>query len=73
MNTNQIELLNGSNYKKWKGDVELSLGILDYHHVLQEDPSAPLAAKSSKDAKDKFHNGHKHNKMELILMKKSMS
>ena len=30
--------LNGVNYKKWKEDIELNLGILDYDHVLKEDP-----------------------------------
>ncbi|KAJ9557788.1 hypothetical protein OSB04_012402 [Centaurea solstitialis] len=30
--------LNGVNYKKWKEDIKLMLGILGYDHVLKEDP-----------------------------------
>lgn len=48
MSINKIELLNGLNFKKWKGDIELNLGILDFEHVLREDPPAEPAAIASK-------------------------
>ncbi|KAJ9562074.1 hypothetical protein OSB04_007234 [Centaurea solstitialis] len=35
--------LNGVNYKKWKEDIDLNLGILDYDHVLKEDPPQTVA------------------------------
>ncbi|XP_040364408.1 uncharacterized protein LOC112170970 [Rosa chinensis] len=73
MSINQIELLNGLNFKKWKGDIELNLGILDFDHVLREDPPAGLTANASKEAKDRYSQWHRYNKMALICMKKSMT
>lgn len=73
MSINQIELLNGLNFKKWKGDIELNLGILDFDHVLREDPPAEPIATASKETKDKYSQWHKHNRMALICMKKSMT
>ncbi|XP_062017163.1 uncharacterized protein LOC133733550 isoform X2 [Rosa rugosa] len=73
MSINQVELLNGLNFKKWKGDIELNLGILDFDHVLREDPPAELTATSSKEAKDRYLLWYKHNRMALICMKKSMT
>ncbi|XP_062028409.1 uncharacterized protein LOC133744264 [Rosa rugosa] len=72
MSINQIELLNGSNFKKWKGDIELNLGILDYDHVLKENPPAALTESSSREAREKHDKWYKHNKMALIMIKKSM-
>lgn len=73
MSINQIELLNGSNFKKWKADIELNLGILDYDHVLKEDPPAELIPNASKDVKEKHDRWYKHNKMALIMIKRSMT
>ncbi|GAB2268284.1 hypothetical protein Dimus_038703 [Dionaea muscipula] len=73
MSINQIELLNGSNFKKWKADIELNLGILDYDYVLKENPPEAVTPTSSKEAKEKYERWSKHNKMALILIKKSMS
>lgn len=56
MSINQIELLNGFNYQKWRGDIELNLAILDFDHVLKEDPPAEPAANASKELKDKCLN-----------------
>ncbi|KAJ9538813.1 hypothetical protein OSB04_031546 [Centaurea solstitialis] len=41
--------LNGVNYKKWKEDIELMLGILDYDHVLKEDPPPEPANTATKE------------------------
>ncbi|PRQ35627.1 putative RNA-directed DNA polymerase [Rosa chinensis] len=72
MSISQIELLNGSNFRKWKSDIELNLGILDYDHVLKEDPPEELTPTASREAKEKFEKWHKHNKMALIMIKKSI-
>ncbi|CAM8891026.1 unnamed protein product [Rhodiola kirilowii] len=73
MSVNNIELLDGNNFHKWKGDVELSLGILDYDHVLKENPPAALPENANKEAKDNYEKWFKHNKMALIVIKKSMA
>jgi hypothetical protein len=72
MSMNQIELLQGSNFKKWKGDIELNLGILDYDHVLKEDPPAELTETANKETRERYERWYKHNKMALIMIKKSM-
>lgn len=73
MSINQIELLNGFNYHKWRGDIELNLAILEFDHVLKNDPPTEPAATASKDVKEKYLNWMRHNKMALICIKKSMN
>ncbi|XP_024179278.1 uncharacterized protein LOC112185262 [Rosa chinensis] len=72
-NCNQMQTLNGSNFKKWKQDLELCLGYSNYEHVLNEDPPAELTPTSTREAKDKYAQWHKHNRMALVIMKRSMS
>jgi hypothetical protein len=70
---NQIVSLTGSNYKQWKQDIELALGMLDYDHVLK-DPCPPTpTTQTTKDDKLKYNTWVKHNKMALIVMKRSIS
>ncbi|CAM8947681.1 unnamed protein product [Rhodiola kirilowii] len=73
MSVNNIELLDGNNFHKWKADVELSLGILGYDRVLKENPPATLPENANKEAKDNYEKWFKHNKMALIVIKKSMA
>ncbi|KAL6195394.1 hypothetical protein ACLB2K_031013 [Fragaria x ananassa] len=54
--------------KKWKGDIEQNLAILDFDHVLREDPPVEPATNASKEVKDKYLQWHKHSKMALITM-----
>lgn len=72
-NFNQIETLNGSNFKRWKQDIELCLGFFDYEHVLHEDPPAEPAPQASKEEKSKVQAWQKHNRMALVIMTRSMS
>lgn len=72
-NFNQIETLNGSNFKRWKQDIELCLGFFDYEHVLHEDPPAEPSPQASKDEKNRVQAWQKHNRMALVIMKRSMS
>ncbi|XP_062025237.1 uncharacterized protein LOC133741324 [Rosa rugosa] len=69
----QIENLNGSNFKRWKQDIELHLGMIDYDHVLKEDPPAEPTPTTSKDVKDRYHQWHKHNRLTLVILKKFMT
>ena len=61
--------LNGVNYKKWKEDIELMLGILDYDHVLKEDPPPEPADTATKEVMFKYQEWHKHNRIALIYIK----
>ncbi|KAJ9557382.1 hypothetical protein OSB04_011996 [Centaurea solstitialis] len=65
--------LNGVNYKKWKEDVELMLGILDYDHVLREDPPEEPANNATAEVKAKHQEWHKHNRIALIYIKKCIT
>lgn len=70
---NQIENLNGTNFKRWKQDIELHLGMIDFDHVLREDPPADLTNASTSDQKNKHQAWHKHNRLSLVIMKKTMT
>ena len=72
MSISQIELLHGSNFKTWKSDIEMNLGILEYDHVLREFPPATPAEDASRETKEDFEKWHKHNKMALIMIKKGL-
>ncbi|XP_034200471.1 uncharacterized protein LOC117615492 [Prunus dulcis] len=72
MNHNTIETLTGSNYQKWKQDLEISLGFLDYDFVLKEDPPQEPAADASAETKTKFARWNKANKMAILIMQRAM-
>ncbi|CAL8989829.1 unnamed protein product [Prunus brigantina] len=55
VNHNSIETLIGSNYKKWKEDLEIALGLLDYEMALEEDAPVVPAANASAEVKTKTH------------------
>ncbi|XP_062119105.1 uncharacterized protein LOC133832832 [Humulus lupulus] len=47
-NNASIQILTGSNYKKWKRDVDFSLGIMDLDRCMREDqPAAPTDASTT--------------------------
>lgn len=73
MTISPIQMLHGSNFKKWKSDIELNQGILDFDHVLTEDPPAALPANPTRERKEAYERWYKHNKMALICIKKSMT
>ncbi|CAL2226267.1 unnamed protein product [Prunus armeniaca] len=53
-NYQSIETLTGSNYQKWKQDLEISLGFLDYDYVLREEPIQESAANAFAAVKTKY-------------------
>ncbi|XP_021821745.1 uncharacterized protein LOC110763298 [Prunus avium] len=73
LNHNSIETLTGSNYSKWKQDLEISLGFLDYDFVLREKPPQEPAADASAETKTKFAKWEKANKMAMLIMQRAMS
>ncbi|CAL2278114.1 unnamed protein product [Prunus armeniaca] len=73
VNHNSIETLTGSNYSKWKQDLEISLGFLDYDFVLREEPPQEPAADASAETKTKFAKWEKANKMAMLIMQRAMS
>ncbi|CAL8099513.1 unnamed protein product [Prunus armeniaca] len=68
-NHNSIETLIGSNYTKWREDVEIALGLLDYEMAIEEEPDADASA----GAKAKYAKWVKANKMAILIMRMSIS
>lgn len=42
-------------------------------YVLHEEPPVEQASQASKEEKNKFQAWHKHNRMAVVIMKRSMS
>lgn len=52
--TSLIETLIGSNFKQWKKDVEIVLGLMDLDLILKEDMLATLTDASTATQRNKF-------------------
>ena len=68
-----IVTLTGSNYQKWKQDLEISLGFLDYDFVLKENPPQAPATDASTETKTKYAKWEKANKMTMLIMQRAMA
>ncbi|GAV92126.1 UBN2 domain-containing protein, partial [Cephalotus follicularis] len=68
-----IEVLNGSNYKKWRQDLDIVLGILDLDLALREERPELPAVDSSHEVKAKYDKWEKANRMCLMVMRRTMS
>ncbi|XP_048433471.1 uncharacterized protein LOC125474084 [Pyrus x bretschneideri] len=67
MNLSSIEHLNGGNFKKWKQDIEIVLGLMDLDLDLRDDEPTPLDENSTAD--QRFEKWEKANRMSLMVMK----
>ncbi|XP_019231896.1 PREDICTED: uncharacterized protein LOC109212680 [Nicotiana attenuata] len=70
---NSIQTLTSSNYKKWKQDVEIVLGLMDLDFALTEHKPAEPITTSTADEKAKYEKWMKANKLSLMIMKRSIS
>ena len=68
-----VEILTGSNYKKWKQDMEFALGIADIDMALREIKPSDLNEQSTVEQKDHFAKWEKSNRLSLIVIKRSVS
>ncbi|CAN6546754.1 unnamed protein product [Malus baccata var. baccata] len=73
LNFNNIETLTGSNFKKWKEDVEIVLGLMDLDLALREEKPKSITAESTADEKMKFEKWERANRMSMMIMKKAMA
>ncbi|XP_068339146.1 uncharacterized protein [Pyrus communis] len=73
LNFNNIKTLIGSNYKKWKKDVEMVLGLMDLDLALREEKHAAITAESTADHKAKFEKWERTNRMSPMIMRKAMA
>ena len=66
-----IETLVGNNYKNWKNDVELALGLADLDLALNEkEPPKPTDA-STAEQKAYYQKWERANRLSIMVMKKS--
>lgn len=71
---NQIQLLTGSNYKRWKEQVELYLGLNHNLDIcLIEDKPATPTLTSTKDQREFFDKWVRANRMTINVLKATMS
>ena len=53
-NVNNIPVLNGTNFKKWKEHVMIVLGCMDLDYAFRIDCPAPLTNESTVDQKNAY-------------------
>ncbi|KAM0968159.1 hypothetical protein TB1_015836 [Malus domestica] len=73
MNFSSIEPLSGGNFKKWKQDIEIVLGLMDLDLALREEEPEPLTDVSTAEQRLKHEKWEKANRMSLMVMKRTMS
>ncbi|KAM1804497.1 hypothetical protein ACFX12_030351 [Malus domestica] len=66
-------LTGGSNYKKWRREIELLLTLNEYDIALDTPQSAPLTDKSSKAEKVEFERWTRANKVALSILESGMT
>ncbi|XP_012854387.1 PREDICTED: uncharacterized protein LOC105973892 [Erythranthe guttata] len=70
-NINSIPTLNGSNFKSWKENLLIVLGVHDLDLALRVDSPPPLTDRSTPDDKRDMKRWKKSNRMCLMIMKKT--
>ena len=65
-------MLNGTNFKNWKENVEIVLGCMDLDLALRVERPASLTDVSTSDQKKDFEKWERSNRMCLMIMKRSI-
>ena len=71
-NINSILMLNGTNFKDWKENIEIVLGCMDLDLALQIEQPASLTAASSPDDRKNFEKWDRSNRMSLMIIKRNI-
>ncbi|XP_050140417.1 uncharacterized protein LOC126616408 [Malus sylvestris] len=70
---NSIEPLSGNNFKKWKRDLEIVLGLLGINIALIEEKPAALTNTSTNEQKLKFEKWENCNTLCLLIMENTIT
>ena len=70
---NNITVLNGTNFKKWKKHIMIVLGCMDLDYALRFDPPADLNETSTNEEKSAYEKWERSNHMSLMMMQHSIS
>ncbi|CAA2995893.1 Hypothetical predicted protein [Olea europaea subsp. europaea] len=71
--TSTIETLTGTNFKRWKEDIGIQLGLMDLDIVLRKDEFPKPTEQSSIDEKAKYEKWKRVNCLCLMIIKRSIS
>ncbi|GAV82535.1 UBN2 domain-containing protein, partial [Cephalotus follicularis] len=72
-NIASIEVLTGSNYKKWKQYIEFAMGIADIDLAMISDRPADITDTSSLTEREHYAKWERSNRLCLMVMKRSIS
>jgi len=70
---NDILVLNGTNFEKWRDHVTIVLRFMDLDYVLKTDEPPAITDKSSIEEKTNYEKWERCNRMCLMVMKHSIS
>ncbi|XP_009349536.2 uncharacterized protein LOC103941081 [Pyrus x bretschneideri] len=70
---NLIQTLNGTNYKKWRQDIEITLGLIDFDLGLRENEPTKPTDDAIAEKKNEYEKWVKANRIALMVIKRSMS
>ncbi|KAK3037571.1 hypothetical protein RJ639_030754 [Escallonia herrerae] len=68
-----IESLSGTNFRKWKEQISIILGVMDLDYALRVDAPAALTAESSTEQKAAYEKWERSNRISLMIMKGSIT
>ena len=71
-NINSIPLLNGSNFKSWKENLLIVLGVMDLDLAIRTEAPPALTDKSTSDDKREMEKWERSNRMCMMIMKKAI-
>ncbi|RVW88542.1 Retrovirus-related Pol polyprotein from transposon TNT 1-94 [Vitis vinifera] len=71
-NVNNIPVLNGTNFKKWKEHVIIVLGCMDLDYALRVDRPSDLTNASTTEQRSTMEKWERSNRMSLMIMKHSI-
>ncbi|KAI9182811.1 hypothetical protein LWI28_029111 [Acer negundo] len=71
-NINSIPMLNGTNFKDWKENIEIVLGCMDLDLALRSEQPASFTDASSPDDMKNFEKWDRSNRMSLMIIKYSI-
>ena len=72
VNVNNIPVLNGTNFKKWKEHVIIVLGCMDLDYALREDRLPNLTNTSTVEQRAVMEKWEQSNRMSLMIIKHSI-
>ena len=72
-NNATIEILSGSNYKRWRSDIEFVLGMMDLDMALREDEPPKPTNESTEAMRAHYAKWERSNHLSLISIKRSIT